>query len=87
MSLRAFGVGVFSIRLQFALEGPSPWRAHGTGSISLFFFDIAADFDITWGEASDTVLEPLDVLPLLAAELGKDQSWTAKLAGRLRTCS
>jgi hypothetical protein len=79
VSLRAFGVGVFSIRLRFALEGPSPWRAHGEGSISLLFFEISADFDITWGEPSNTALEPIDVLPLLAAELAKDQSWTAQL--------
>jgi hypothetical protein len=78
-SLRAFGVGVFSINLRGELEGPTPWRARGTGSISFFFFDISADFDITWGEASNTVLEPADVLPLLAAELNKDQSWTARL--------
>jgi len=79
VSLRAFGVGVFSIHLQFALEGPTPWRAHGTGSISILFFEISADFDITWGEAANTALEPADVLPLLADELGKDQAWTARL--------
>ena len=50
VSLKVFGVGLFSIHLQFALEGPSPYRAHGTGSISFFFFDVSADFDITWGE-------------------------------------
>ena len=36
-------------------KGRAPWRAHGTGSISLLFFEISADFDITWGEPSDTV--------------------------------
>src|SRR5207248_9232102 len=36
VSLKVFGVGLFSIRLHFALEGPTPWRAHGTGSISFF---------------------------------------------------
>ena len=29
-SLKAFGVGVFSIDLAFTLEGPTPWRARGT---------------------------------------------------------
>jgi len=77
VSLKAFGVGVFSIRLRLSLEGPSPWRAKGTGSISLLFFEIEADFDITWGEAHDTELEPADVLPLLAAELAKDEAWQA----------
>jgi hypothetical protein len=76
-SVKAFGVGVFSVRVQMSLEGPTPWRARGTGSISLLFFDIDVDFDVTWGEESDTQLEPVDVLPLLAAELGKAQSWKA----------
>jgi hypothetical protein len=79
VSLKAFGVGVFSIRLHFALEGPAPWRARGEGSISFFFFSISADFDVTWGEERDTTLPPIDVLPLLEAELGKATSWRALL--------
>ncbi|MGH9247999.1 MAG: DUF6603 domain-containing protein [Acidimicrobiales bacterium] len=79
VSLKAFGVGCFSVRLNFALEGPTPWRAHGTGSISLLFFDISADFDITWGEARDTSLPPMAVLPLVAGELGKIEGWRALL--------
>jgi hypothetical protein len=76
-SLKAFGVGLFSISLRFALSGPTPWRARGTGSISFFFFEISADFDITWGEERDTVLPPVNVLPLLAAELSKPEGWQA----------
>jgi uncharacterized protein DUF6603 len=77
-SLHAFGVGAFSLRLNLTLEGPTPWRARGTGSISLLFFDISADFDITWGDPKPPALEPIDVLPLLEAELKKDQNWTAR---------
>ncbi len=77
VSLRAFGVGLFSIRLQFALEGPTPWRARGSGSISLLFFEISADFDITWGETRNTALPPVAVMPLLAAELDKAANWKA----------
>ena len=74
-SLKAFGVGVFSISLRFALSGPTPWRARGSGSISFFFFEISADFDITWGEERDTVLPPVSVLPLFADELLKPDGW------------
>src|SRR6185436_17787874 len=42
ISLKVFGVGLFGISLQFCLEGPGPYRAHGTGSLSLFFFDVSA---------------------------------------------
>jgi hypothetical protein len=79
VSLKVFGLGLFSIRLQFALEGPTPWRAHGTGTLSLFFFDVSVDFDITWGDSKDTTLPPIPVMPLLHAELDKIENWKAEL--------
>jgi hypothetical protein len=78
VALKAFGVGCFSISLRFALEGPTPWRAHGRGSVSLFFFDISADFDLTWGEERDTTLPPIDVMALLAAEFAKVEGWETR---------
>ncbi len=77
VSLKVFGMGVFSIRLAFALSGTSPWRAKGSGSISLLFFEVSADFDETWGDPKDTELDPVDVLPLLGTELEKATSWRA----------
>lgn len=82
VSLKAFGVGCFSISLRFALEGPTPWRAHGRGSVSLFFFDVSADFDLTWGEERETTLPPIDVLPLVAAELSKLEGWETRTPAR-----
>ena len=79
ISLKAFGVGLFSVRLAFALSGPSGWRAKGSGSISLLFFDISADFDISWGESKDTSLPPISVIPILTAELNKPENWKAEL--------
>lgn len=79
VSLKVFGMGLFSIRLDFSLEGPAPYRAHGTGSISFFFFDVSADFDITWGDAKDTTLPPIAVMPLLSGELDKAENWRAEL--------
>ncbi|MER7772294.1 DUF6603 domain-containing protein [Kitasatospora sp. NPDC096140] len=79
VTLKAFGVGVFGIDLNFELEGPSPWRAHGRGSISLLFFEISADFDISWGEEHNTTLPPVAVLPLLAGEFAKTEGWQTRL--------
>ncbi|MFJ2831039.1 DUF6603 domain-containing protein [Streptomyces sp. NPDC087263] len=79
VSLKAFGVGLFGIDLRFQLEGPSPWRAQGRGSISLLFFEISADFDIGWGEDHNTTLPPVEVLPLLAAEVAKTEGWQTRL--------
>lgn len=79
VALKAFGVGVFTIRLQLSLEGPTPWRARGTGYLSILFFEISADFDITWGDAKDTTLPPIPVMPILKAEFEKLQNWRAIL--------
>ncbi|OXY89424.1 DUF6603 domain-containing protein [Streptomyces diastatochromogenes] len=79
VTLKAFGAGIFGIDLRFQLEGPSPWRAHGRGSISLLFFEISADFDISWGEEHNTTLPPVEVLALLAGEIGKTEGWETRL--------
>lgn len=78
LSLEVFGFDVLSIRLKLALEGPSPWRAKGTGSISILFWDIDVDFDVTWGEEKNTSLPPIAVMPLLSSELQKRDSWQAR---------
>lgn len=79
VALKVFGAGVLSIRLQLSLEGPTPWRAKGSGSISFLFFEISANFDVTWGESSDTALPPIEVMPILKAELEKLENWRALL--------
>ncbi len=78
VSVKVFGIGLFGISLDFTLSGPTPWEAKGSGSISLLFFSISVDFDVTWGEDRDTTLPPVDVLPLLAAELTKPESWRTR---------
>jgi hypothetical protein len=59
----------------------------GTGSIPLLFWDVDVDFSHTWGDKEDTRLPPT-VIPLLAAEFEKVESWTAELAdaNHLVTC-
>lgn len=79
VSLRIFGFDTFSIRLKLALSGPTPWRAKGTGSISLLFFDFDVDFDETFGEQRHTTLPDVAILPLLAAEFRKVENWRAQL--------
>jgi uncharacterized protein DUF6603 len=76
-SVKAFGLGLFSIDLAFTLEGPTPWRARGRGSVSLWFVKISADFDVTWGEAADTTLPPIAVVSLIRTELEKADNWRA----------
>lgn len=79
MSVKVFGAGLFSVDVRGTLEGPTPWRAHGKGSISVLFFSFSVNFDVTWGESRDTTLPPIEVMPLALAEFAKDECWQAKL--------
>jgi hypothetical protein len=77
LGIDVFGLDLLSINLRFSLSGPTPWRANGTGSISILFFSIDVSFDVTWGEQKDTSLPPVDVMPIFLAEVNKQESWRA----------
>ena len=79
VSLKVFGIGLFTIRLEFELSGPEPWRAKGSGYLSILFFEISADFDITWGEDRRETLPPVKALEILTKEIDKAENWTAAL--------
>ncbi len=79
VSVKVFGIGLFSISARGSLEGPTPYRVEGTGSISLLFFDIDVDFSVTWGEEEDTTLPPIEVLPIVEKEFQNLANWTASL--------
>lgn len=79
LSVKVFGIGLFSVRFRGSLEGPTPWHVEGTGSISLLFFDIDVDFSHTWGNEAETTLPPISVIPLLMAEYAKLENWRAVL--------
>lgn len=79
LSVKVFGIGLFSVRVKMSLEGPTPWKAHGTGSISLLFFDVDVDIDITWGESKNTTLPPISIMPLVIAEYEKQENWKAQI--------
>ena len=76
-SVKVFGVGVWGLGIDLTLEGPTPWHAHGTASISLLFFSIGVDVDVTWGDDRDSSLPPVAVLPILSGEFGKRTNWKA----------
>jgi hypothetical protein len=69
-----------SVHIKMSLEGVTPWRAKGSGSVSLLFFDISADFDITWGDAENTSLPKISILPEFIAELNKRENWSTVLS-------
>jgi hypothetical protein len=78
LGISVFGLDLLSINLRCSLEGPSPWHAKGTGSISIcWFLSIDVNVDVTWGDQKDTSLPPVDVLPIFLAEMNKQENWTA----------
>lgn len=79
LSVKVFGIGLFSVRFRGQLEGTSPWHIEGEGSISLLFWDIDVPFSHTWGEEENTTLPPIAVVPMLTAELDKIENWTAAI--------
>ena len=79
ISLKVFGVGLFSVRLKGSLEGPTPWRIAGTASVSILFFSIDVSVSETWGEEADTVLPGVAAMPLLRAELEDSSNWQADI--------
>jgi hypothetical protein len=84
-SVKVAGIGLFGIHLRASLEGPTPWHIKGSAEISLLFFSIDVDVDVTFGERRAETLPPIDVLARLRAEFEKLESWQATLppAGRL----
>jgi hypothetical protein len=75
--LEVIGVDAFSMHLRASLEGPTPYRAKGSGGISFLFFSVDVDFDVTWGDQKDTSLPPIDVLPIFSGEIAKHDNWKA----------
>jgi hypothetical protein len=78
-SVQVFGLGVFGVDLSLTLDGPEPWHAHGTASLSFLFFSIGIGIDFTWGDSGNTTLPPVAVMPILAAEFGKQSNWRTML--------
>lgn len=79
LSVKVFGVGLFSVGFSGLLEGPTPWHIEGKGKISLLFFKISVPFSHTWGKEENTKLDPIEVFPLLEQELAALTNWRAEL--------
>ncbi|MEV0972435.1 DUF6603 domain-containing protein [Microtetraspora glauca] len=77
MSVKAFGVGLFSVKIRGSLDGPSPWHVKGHGAISLLFWDLDVDFEHTFGDRHVQPELLIDVLAALTSELGKPEAWRA----------
>ncbi|WP_225877406.1 DUF6603 domain-containing protein, partial [Streptomyces resistomycificus] len=86
VAVRAFGRRLAGIALDFTLEGPAPWHAFGTGSISVLFWDVELDFDVRWGSppavAQRAGRNPIEALTV---ELAQTKAWAAERPAAERT--
>ncbi|OIJ66600.1 hypothetical protein WN71_017950 [Streptomyces mangrovisoli] len=86
VAVRAFGHRLAGVALDFTLVGPAPWRAYGTGSISVLFWDVDLDFDVHWGAPPAALPEPgRDPLVPLREAVARPGSWVAERPSADRT--
>ncbi|NUR65728.1 MAG: hypothetical protein HOQ47_08215 [Streptomyces sp.] len=86
VAVRAFGRRLAGIGLDFTLEGPAPWHAFGTGSISVLFWDVELDFDVRWGSPPAVGQQPArPPIEALTAELARAKAWAAERPAEERT--
>ncbi len=80
IALRSGDSDLFAIRLDFELQGTTPWIARGSASFTILFFEFSVDFEKTWGERRDINLPEVQVLPALLTEFARETNWKAQLA-------
>ncbi|TDD38647.1 hypothetical protein E1287_05025 [Actinomadura sp. KC06] len=88
VAVKVLGERLAGVALDFTLEGPAPWHAFGTGSVSVLFEDISLDFDVTWGSKPAVAPPPVDPdLPArrLGEAFAKREAWSARAPVRDRT--
>lgn len=82
VAIEVFGETLAGIRLDLHLEGPTPWKARGRGSIDLFLFSASFDFDEEWGDPPPPALAaPKDVGGELVAAFARAEAWTVRASG------
>jgi hypothetical protein len=67
------------VELKMTLSGPGLWRAVGSVSFSILFWDIEKSFDESIGEAPETPAIATDVAALVRQELSNTGNWSAQL--------
>lgn len=83
LALRVGTASIAGIKMTLTLEGPTPWKARGTAKLRLFWFlTISVRFSKRFGEARNTSLPDLAVLPLLLEALSAEDNWEGEFPTR-----
>ena len=82
LAVRTGSDALFAVKLEGTLEGPTQWHARGSASFEIGFVltvTIRVKFDAVVGEARETTLPPIDVLPELTKALANLGNWRPRL--------
>jgi hypothetical protein len=81
IAVEVAGHSLCGVDLDFALSGPTPWRAQGRGSVHLFLFTVSFDFDEQWGSPPPALATAApDLGRELRAALSAAEAWTVHRA-------
>ncbi len=81
LSVKVFGVGLFSVKIRGTFDGPTPFHIKGHGSISLLFWSIGVDFQATWSLSQIAELASIALFDLFKREIERVENWQALLPG------
>jgi hypothetical protein len=73
---------LMGVTIELRLSGPTPWHARGHATLEIFGWRLPVSFDAKFGEGPSQPLRtrpPVDVRPLLEAELQKRENWSAQV--------
>jgi hypothetical protein len=82
LAVRSGSDVLLGVRVDGLLEGPTPWRARGTGEFEIGFVitvTIPVSFEVTFGDDQAVTQLPVDVLAMLADAVAKPGNWRAVL--------
>jgi hypothetical protein len=77
--LRRGSKSLGGIQVDATLTGPSPWHVWGEASISILFFDVSVDFDVTIGGSGPGSLPSSNVWSALLNAIQTGENWSAVL--------
>ena len=80
LAVKAGGADILTLKLDFNLEGTTPWIASGTATFHVLFWDVHAEFSKTFGEPAQAPTPTVPILPVLLKEFGRAENWQGALS-------
>ncbi len=80
VSIRFAGMTIAGIELHLHLSGPAPWRAHGTATFEILWWEIDVEVGpLEWGDGANPPPEPVHARRVACAALSERGAWVASL--------